>query len=126
MSQDADRKLIDALRVRAYFATVIGTARAPFGQRRAFPLAVPDQPIQLANNSTRDKVLFVSVSRSTFVGTPAAIFSQQSSASANDFVVSLLPLVVFRFVLYPGESLSIQGVAAGFVPTVLSVGTESY
>jgi len=123
-----DRKRIDALRLRAYFATVIGTARAPFGNRRAFNLDQADKPIQLANNSTRDKVLFVTVSRSTFLpaGPPTAIFSQQSSSSVNDFVVALLPLAVFRFVLYPDESLSIQGVAAGFVPTVLAVGTESY
>ncbi len=126
MSEIEDRKQVAALRLRAYFATVIGTARAPFGQRRAFLLDVPDKPIQLAENSTRDKVLFVTVSRSTFVGTPFATFSQQSSASANDFVVSMLPLAVFRFVLYPGESLSIQGIAAGFAATVLSVGTESY
>ncbi len=125
MSKEDDRKL-DALRLRAYFATVIGTARAPFGQRKSFPLTEADKPIELANNSTRDKVLYVTVSRSTLVGAPSALFSQQSSASANDFLVTLLPLAVFRFVLYPSESLSIQGIAAGFVPTVLSVGSEAY
>ncbi len=125
MSNDDDRRRMDALRLRAYFATVIGTARAPFGQRRSFILDVPDKPIQLANNSTRDKVLLVSVSRSVFIGTPVVIFSQQSSASANDFVASLLPLAVFRFVLYPDESVSIQGVTVP-TPTVLSVGSEAY
>lgn len=126
MSNDDDRKRIDALRLRAYFATVIGTARAPFGQRRAFNLDAPDKPIQLADNSTRDKVLYVTVSRSTFAGAPAAIFSQQSSAGVNDFFVSLLPLAVFRFILYPSESLSIQALPGAFTATVLAVGTEAY
>jgi hypothetical protein len=128
VADDGHKGGIDSLRLRAYFATIVGQARAPFGQRKSFSLAAVGDPLQLAQNSTRDKILFVTVSRSDLsIATVAVIFSQQSSGgSLNDFVAPFVPLGIFRFVLYPGESLAVQGAGGAFSAIDLSVGTESY
>lgn len=121
------KKGLDPLRLRAYFATVVGQARAPFGKRTSVGLVAAGEPVQLVSNSTRDRVLFVTVSRSDLaITTVAVIFSQQSTGGAfNDFVAPFTPLGLFRFVLYPGESLAVQGTGA-FTPIDLAVGSESY
>ncbi len=121
-----DKPIISDIMLRQYFAAVIGPARSPFGQRSTKSVSAIGEPTQIAQNSTRDKALFVTVSRADVSGTVTVIFSQQpASGSINDFVVAFAPTSSFHFVLRPDETVSMQILAAP-APMILSVGTESY
>lgn len=102
-------QIISDLRLRAYFASVIGPARAPYGFKKFFNFAAGGF-LELAQNSTRDRVLFVSISRADIPGgvTTAATFTQSvGGAGGTDFTVSFPFTGRFNFVLYPEESLSL-------------------
>lgn len=106
--------VISDLRLRAYFASVIGPTRAPYGQKKFFDFT-PGTFLEIAQNSTRDRVLFVFVSRADIVGggLTVATFSQSTGgAASSDFTVSFATTGRFTFILYPNESLSLQTVGA--------------
>lgn len=99
---------LDDLAVRLYLAAVIGPSRAPFGIRGQASLAT-GSVIEIARNSTDDRVIFVTVSRADLTNLTVAnvIFSQNSGPSANDYSFSFTPTATERrFVLKPGDSLS--------------------
>jgi len=113
--------------LRAYFASVVGQFRAPFGKRSGTsPLGV-GQSRTLAQNSTKERVMSVTVTRSDLAG-PATnvIFSQNQAgaASANDFPVQFNANARERFVLNPGDQLSVQVTAGG--PATFVVGQETF
>jgi len=112
MSSAFDR--IDDSTVRLYLAAVIGPLRGVFGARKSFTLGAGED-VHLASNTTRDRALLVTVTRSDTnnLGTVALVrFSQQvGQTSTNDFTRSFAAGEVQRFVLKPGEDLTI-GVAA--------------
>jgi len=111
--------------IRAYVAAVVGAVRAPFGRRGGTGPLAAGQTKVLANNGTKERVLSVTVSRSDF-GAPSAnvIFTQSDgSASTNDFPVAFTAILVQRFVLRPGEILSVQVVSGA---PVFVVGQETF
>lgn len=113
------------LQIRAYLASVIGAFRGPFGRRGAAQFTGVGQSAVLVTNGTRDGVLSVSVSRSDVGGpTVAVIFAQQNVGGTNDFTANFLPTSTFRFVLYPGDILSMTQVGVGTMQLV--VGQETY
>ena len=111
-----DRVIDDDVTVRMYLASVIGPLRAPFGRRSQVSLTA-GQTVELVRNSTRDKVLFVSVYRGDPANngnTASVIFSQNSGQpSTNDFFASVTNVARFTFVLKPDESLTVfvQGIS---------------
>ena len=113
----------DVVVVRQYLATIIGPLRAPFGRRSARPVS-PGDTARIALNSTTDRVLFVTVSRSDAAGQTNVIFSQADSPSSNDFVVNFPNAGVFRFTLRPGEQLSMLN--AGGVAVSLVIAEETF
>lgn len=99
---------LDDLTVRLYLAAIIGPSRAPFGIRNQASLAA-GQTVEVARNSTNDRVIFVTVSRADIANAVVAsvIFSQNNGPSANDYSFAFTPVApVQRFTLKPGESLS--------------------
>jgi hypothetical protein len=92
--------------LRAYFAAVIGTFRAAFGTRRTQAFQQQGQSFQLIQNSTRNKVLSVFISRNDLAGLVSATFSQQTIAGSSDFSVSFAQTSIFRFILYPDDALA--------------------
>jgi hypothetical protein len=110
----SDARVISDLQLRAYFAAVIGPTRAPYGQKQSFDYAAGDLK-RLVQNTTRDRVLRVLVSRSDITGgvTTAASFTQNvDGTGSSDFSVSFLTTSSFPFVLFPGETLSLSCVGA--------------
>jgi hypothetical protein len=121
-----DRVLTDDVEVRAYLATIIGVTRGPFGQRNQATLVV-GASTEIARNTTRDRVLHVTVTRSNIAQNVAAAtvtFSQADQVSTNDFERVFGAADVFRFVLKPSESLSmlLTG-SAGSVPFSFGIDT---
>lgn len=116
---------VDRVLARQYFAAVIGPFRAPFGSRASFPLNAGEQA-QLQRNTTREHVLFVTVSRGDVAGPAASvIFSRNEQGSTNDFTTSFTSGAIQRFILRPDESVAITVTAAGgLIPFV--VATETY
>lgn len=118
--------LIDDETIRAYLAAVIGPSRAPFGKRGGTGPLTIGQSKTLAQNSTKGRVLAVTVSRSDLGGAAAnVIFSQSTDggASLSDFPVTFAGITVQRFVLKQGEALSVQVLTGA--PTFV-VGQETY
>jgi len=113
--------------LRAYFASVIGTFRAPFGVRSTYQYTPQKQTQQIERNTTADKVLSVFVSRNDLIGAVPATFSQQSGPATTDFAVTFDGASIFRFLLYPSESLSltIPNLGPGVLVRVV-VGVETY
>lgn len=120
--KDDDDPIVSDLRIRAYIASVIGGTRAPYGQKKFHPF-VAGQTQLLVENSTRDKVVRVTVSRSAAdilaagVAVVATFTQTNGSASSSDFAVFFAAANSFPFILYPGESLSLQMAAAAQVVT---------
>lgn len=115
-----------ALQLRAYFASVIGTFRAPFGSRKTFTYTKAGQSHQIARNTTADKVLSIFVSRNDLAGAVASTFSQQSGAATTDFAFVFDNTSILRFILYPSESLSLTINAAPATPLTAVVSDEAY
>ena len=117
-----------ALQLRAYFASVIGTFRAPFGSRRTFTFTQAGQTRQIASNTTADRVLSIFVSRNDLAGPIASTFSQQSGPATTDFAFIFDNPSILRFVLYPSESLSltINAAPAPATPLTAVVSDEAY
>lgn len=127
-----DKFFEDEVAVRQYLASVIGPTRAPYGQRSQKVLS-EGQSVEIARNSTRDRVLFVTVGRGLLnqqAGINATVtFSQADSVGTNDFSTLFGSGSVFRFTLRPGESLSMLLVGtANPVGTsiVFSFGAETF
>ncbi len=115
--------IITDLLVRAYFASVIGPSRAPFGRKASFayPLGrVVNQ--QLALNSTRDRVLYVTVTRSDVAGAATIVtFSQSTGDAASvDFSTAFAGASIHRFTLFPDDSLSMQNDGTGAINVVVA------
>jgi hypothetical protein len=108
---------------REYFASVIGPFRAPFGVRGAVALQ-PGASAQVARNTTRDRVLFITVSRSDVGGGVPLIFTRNDQGSTNDFQIVFGAATVLRFVLRPDESLTITNVGA--ITPALVIGQETF
>lgn len=123
----ADHAIFTDVELRAYFASVVGQFRAPFGKRGGTGAVIPGQSRLLAQNATKNRVLSVTVTRSDLAG-PAAnvIFSQNQAgaASNNDFPVQFGADGRERFVLNPGDQLSVQVISGG--PATFVVGQETY
>lgn len=118
--------LFTDIELRAYFASVVGQFRAPFGKRGGTGTLNAGASRTLAQNSTKNRVLSVTVSRSDFGGAVAnVIFSQNQAgaASNNDFPVVFGADTRERFVLNPGDQLSVQVVSGG--PATFVVGQET-
>lgn len=117
----ADR-IIDDVTLRAYFASVIGPFRRPFGVRGFVKYPAADVTTQrLVLNSTRDRVLAVTVSRQDVTGAANPVtFSQQvNGASSNDFSVTFTGVGIFNFIVRPGESLTLQSSGAAAMNVVV-------
>jgi hypothetical protein len=112
--------------LRAYFAAVIGTFRAPFGVRKTQRFTSAGESFQLVQNSTRNKVLSVFVSRRDGGVAVPVTFSSQTQAGTSDFAASFAAVSVFRFVLYPDDSISMTLDGIGVSPVELVVGHEPY
>lgn len=115
-----------ALQLRAYFASVIGTFRAPFGSRKTFTYTKAGQSQQIARNTTADKVLSIFVSRNDLAGPVSSTFSQQSGAATTDFAFVFDNTSILRFILYPSESLSLTTNTAPVTPLTAVVSDEAY
>lgn len=102
---------IDDVTVRLYLAAVIGPSRGVFGSRQSYLLNA-GQEQHLATNNTSDRALLVTVSRADTnqLGTVALVrLSQQvGQTSTNDLTRSFAPGEVHRFVLKPGEDLTLR------------------
>lgn len=98
------------LRFRAYLAAIIGPFRRPFGRASQLQLAV-GAPQQVAQNLMSNKVLFVTASLR--VGVQGFNFSQPGGGSQFS-----TPLPA-DFILYPGESLSMEA-AVGAATVVIT------
>lgn len=123
-----DKIFEDEVLVRQYLAAIIGATRAPYGQRSQANLAVGDT-FEIARNTTRDRVLHVTVGRAAIVVNAAAAtvtFSQGDQVSTNDFEAPFLAGNLFRFTLRPGESLSML-LTATAAPTInFSFGVDTF
>lgn len=120
-------KGLDDIAVRAYFAAVVGAFRAPFGNRAFLKFNGVGESRQLVQNATRDKVLAVTVSRSDLLaGAVNVIFSQQVGGGSNDFSASFGATNVFRFVLKPEESVSMQITPGALTAANITVGSEAW
>ncbi len=118
---------ITDLEIRMYFASVVGAFRGPFGKRGAAANMSVGQSKVLAQNGTKDHAMSVTVTRSDLAGAVAGvIFTQNTdgSASNNDFPVAFAGFSLQRFVLKPGDTLSVQMVSGG--PANFVVGQESW
>lgn len=124
--------IIDDLTTRLYVACVIGPSRAPFGSRTQKLLGPTDQTTELASNTTQDRAVFVTVSRSDIGNTATVadvIFTQATQAGNNDFAQSFRPGDSRSFVLKPGDKLSmLVNAVAGPPPNkaTFSIGQETY
>lgn len=109
---------------REYFASIVGPFRAPFGARTSVALQIGASR-QVARNTTSDRVLFVTVSRSD-PGGPVTnlIFTRNDQGSTNDFQTVFGPAAILRFVLRPDDSLTITNVGAA-VPALV-IGQETF
>ncbi len=119
--------LFTDVELRAYFASVVGQFRGPYGKRGGTGVLLAGQSKGLANNTTKDRVLSVTVTRSDLGGVLAnVIFSQNQSggASNNDFPVAFGVDSRERFVLNPGDQLSVQITSGG--PATFVVGQETH
>lgn len=109
---------------REYFASIVGPFRAPFGARTSVALQVGASQ-QVARNTTNNRVLFITVSRSD-PGGPVTnlIFTRNDQGSTNDFQTVFGPAAILRFVLRPDDSLTITNVGAA-VPALV-IGQETF
>jgi len=113
--------------IRAYFAAVVGTFRGPYGTRSNQRYGTPGESFQLVSNSTRNKVLSVFVSRND--GAPQTLsvtFSGAPIAGTSDFAASFATNSIVRFILYPGDILSMTLNEVPVVPLKLVIGQEPY
>ena len=112
--------------LRAYFASVVGQFRAPFGKRGGTGPMTIGQSKLLAQNTTKNRVLSVTVTRGDTGAVADVIFSQNQAgaASNNDFFVTFGADGRERFILNPGDQLSVQ-VISGAPPTFV-VGQETF
>jgi hypothetical protein len=113
--------------LRAYFASVVGQFRAPFGKRGGTGPLTTGQSRLLSQNTTKTRVFSVTVTRSDVGGAATAvIFSQNQSgaASNNDYGVNFTGVTKERFILNPGDQLSVQIV--GVAPATFVVGQETF
>ncbi len=121
--------LSDEVAVRQYLAAIIGPTRAPFGQRSQANLAVGASH-EIARNTTRDRVLHVTVGRAALAVNAAAgatvIFSQGDQASTNDFEAVFAAVNTFRFTLRPGESLTMLLTTAAVATINFSFGVDTF
>lgn len=123
--RDADA--ITDIELRAYFASVIGAVRAPYGTKRTSVPFTPGKTQEIAQNATKNRVLHVTVSRAdVLLPDVTMVFSQNPSASgsSNDFVVDFTGTSVFRFVLKPEDSLNLTMTAGA--SAVIVVAQETY
>ena len=104
MSLD-ELRFLDDITIRCYFASLIGPSRAPFGVRNS-GVATAGAPLVLTRNSTKDRALYVTVSRPSGGPAVTGYFSKNDGPSLNDYGVTVQSGSVFRFVLRPGEVLS--------------------
>lgn len=114
--------IISDLTLRAYFASVIGGFRQVYGQRRNFLFPAGSVTTQqLVENSTKDRVLSVFVSRSDVTGaaTPATFTQNNNGAGTNDFSILFTALSQQRFVLYPGDTLALQSAGTNAMNVVV-------
>lgn len=119
---------LDEVSLRAYFASVIGVFRAPFGARRNQTFTVPGQLRQIASNDTPNRVLSVFVSRNDAAGNLAVTFSQGAGGAATtDFAVAFAATSIFRFILKPSERLSMTLTDPAVPsPMTIVIAEESY
>jgi hypothetical protein len=109
---------------RAAFAAQVGPFRRIFGVMRQPTWASPDSK-SLAQNSTRDRVLFVTVS---VIGTTTAVFNKSDSDGSAGLRVAFSDNVpgaavnYLDFILLPGEELH----ATASAGVTMQVNEQSY
>lgn len=113
--------------LRAYFASVVGQFRAPFGKRGGGGELNVGQSIRLAQNSTKDRVINVTVTRADIGGAATVVIFTQNgpgAASENDFIVAFGNSGTQRFVLNPEDEVAVTVRSGG--PIRFAVGQETF
>jgi hypothetical protein len=100
--------------LRAYAAVLVGRAgqRAPENLRTSFQLLPAGESVKIAENTSDDRALLVDVLGTSGVGLR---FSSSPIPATNSFIGGQLAGFAQVFVLYPGDALFVQALAASTV-----------
>lgn len=121
---ELDAAALDELNRRAALAAQVGPYRRPYGVLKQ-SVYQAESSKQLAQNSTKVRVLFVTVS---VLGSQAMVFNKTDSIGAFGLRVALSDNVpgqsvsYIDFILYPGDELHATAPAG----TVLQVNEQSF